>query len=546
LKDKETLFHKIKTMSQSKQIKAAIEKLHKKNSGDFQSLLREVEDRRRVIKLNFPQMVAALSPARTTVLQWGRRTGKTTFRNYRWAKINEDMPRSTGVFIGMSYQQILTRIVPSIIAGLEMFGIYKDLHYFIGKQAPRNWRTSWGRAYMPPEKHDHYITFWTGVGIHLISQDVKGDGRGITADWLDADECGELNYEKIESDVKPTISGTNTREFEKSRFFASELYTGTVPLTPDGNWFNKMEEDAIANPKQCAYIRATALDNKDNLRKGYLEEEKGRSTAGWIYDAEYLNIRPKFVKDGFYGMLDKDIHCYLDYDYSFYIKVGQHQDCRGDRDLVKGQPLILGIDWGHAINCLTVNQHLKTINEYRTLKDFFVLGEDGKIQDDLFQDFHNYYHYHQSTNKDLYLWYDNTGNVHTGVTRKKRAEMARDFLRAKGWKVHLMTLGGKNPQHDEKYLLWQMILSEKDHRLPKYRMNQGNCKWLYISMKNAKAKRKSNKLIEKDKSSEKSKRIKRQEATDFSDANDTPIHGLFKRFLTGFHATLPNSRIISH
>ena len=105
----------MKTSDQEQRIKQAIQELHDKGSGDFQSLLREVGQRK--IELNLPQMVAARSPAKTLMLEWGRGTGKTTMYGYRWSQILTEMPRSTGLLIGPTYQAILTRIVPSSGAG---------------------------------------------------------------------------------------------------------------------------------------------------------------------------------------------------------------------------------------------------------------------------------------------------------------------------------------------------------------------------------------------------------------------------------------------
>lgn len=530
---------------QSKAINLAIERLHNRSSGDYQSLLRQVKKHQRIIKLNVPQVMASQSIAPLLYLQWGRRGGKTTIRGLRYSEINEQMPRSSGAFVGKSYKQILTSILPSVKAGLEMFGLYENLHYFVGKEPPRSWRNSWGRAYMEPTQKNYYITFYTGVGIYFLSQEVKGDGRGITTDFIDYDECAELNKAEIDSVVVPSMSGTNTAAFRGSKYFGSQLFTGTVPLTPDGEWFNKAEEDCMRDPKAVSYIRATAEFNKHNLRPGYLEERKSAATAQWIYEAEYLNIRPKFVRDGFYGLFDKDRHCYMDYDYNHYLHVGQDSDCRGDQDLVNGHPIILSVDWGYAINCLTVNQHLRSVNEYRTLNAMYVLGDEQKIQDDLFEDFHQYYRFHQGSCKDIYMYYDNTGNVHTGVTRKKRSEMARDYLNARGWNVILKTVGGRNPHHDEKYLIWSMLLRGDHPNLPKYSMNIGNCRNLYISMKNAKAKKTSQGLIQKDKSSEKRSSVPRYEATDFSDANDQAVYGLFGSVLSSSGGFLPTSTFIS-
>jgi hypothetical protein len=519
-------------------IQEEIDRLHHRGSGDFQRLVRQVAKNKKEVRLNIPQIVAASSTAKYLLLEWGRGTGKTTMRGFRYAQILREMPRSTGLLIGPSYQFLLTRILPSLEQGLEMFGIHKNLHYFVGKQPPPSWRKSWVYAYQSPDKFDRYITFWNGVGIHLISHDVPGDGRGLNADWADGDEAALLDPSKIQENTDPTLRGTNAQAFDKSHFFGSRFYSSSTPLTPEGAWFTDYEAKALSDPKQINFIYATCEYNKHNLRKGYIEVAERDAYAPWVFEAEYKNKRPKFTKDGFYPLLDPDIHCYSDFDYMHYTKVGQREDCRGDRDLTKGVPLIVAMDFGAAINCLTINQHLKSINLYRTLKDMYVLGSDQKIQDDLMQNFHEYYQYHQASCDIIYLYYDRSGNHRTGNTRKTRAEQAATYLRKKGWKVQLCTIGMNNPDHELKHILWNAILQEKDPRLPKYRMNKDNCRNLYISMRHAKTKQ-SRGIIQKDKSSEKSSKIQRQHATDLSDANDMPIFDLFYKILTGYSSYLP-------
>lgn len=517
--------------SENEEIKAAIENLHKRGSGDFQTLYRQVEKRRKKVTLNLPQMVAAMSKARFLFLEWGRGTGKTTMRGYRWGKIVQEMPRSTGLFIGPSYQFILTRIVPSLVQGLEMFGMYEGLHYFIGQQPPRSWRKFWGRAYQPPKRFDKYITFFNGVGAHLISHDVKGDGRGLNSDWLDGDEAALLDPSKLQENTGPTKRGTNKQAFKNSYLFVSEFYTSSTPVTQEGEWFTAYEEKALSNPGKINFISATCEHNLHNLADSYLEEAELNAYSHWVFLAEYKNVRPKFTKDGFYALLDIDRHGYSSYNYGHYVRPGQRADCRGDEDIMNGVPLILGVDWGAAINCLTVNQYLKSIHEYRTLKSMHVLGDEQKIQDDLFEDFHQYYQYHQPSNNKIYLWYDNTGNLKTGNTRRTRAEQARDYLQERGWRVNLMTNGFRNPMHEAKHRLWEMILRGDLHYLPTYRINKHNCIDLYASMRHAKTKVGRNGEIKKDKSSERSTSIPRQHATDLSDANDAPIYGMFRHFL---------------
>lgn len=509
------------------QLKAQIDKLHKNNGGDYESLLRQVKNRKKKIQLNVPQMLAAKSLASYLLLEWGRGTGKTTMYGYRFQQVITSMPRSTGLFIGPTYQFILTRIVPSLVQGLEMFGMYEGLHYFIGQMAPRGWRSSWGKAYQPPKNYNRYITFYNGTGAHLISQDVAGDGRGLNSDWIKGDESTLLSAAKLQENTDPTLRGTNKKAFEKSPYFGSRFYSGSTALTPEGQWFTDFEEKAEQQPDKINFISATCQWNMENLRKEYLDEAELNAYAHWVYEAEYLNKRPKFTKNGFYGLFDVDTHCYTNFNYSHYETHGNKIDCRGDGDLTKGVTLILGVDWGAAINCASVNQHLRSINEYRTLKSFYVLGSDQKMQDDLFRDIAKYYQYHDC--KEIILFYDLGGNHQTGNTRYTRAQQAQKLLQSLGWKVRLLSNGMNNPQHEVKHAIWEAIFKGDHPNLPAYKMNKSNCPELYISMKHAKTKIGSGGEIKKDKSSEKAKaKVLRQHATDLSDANDAPIYSLFK------------------
>lgn len=524
------------------QIKAEIDRLHSKGSGDYQSLMRQIKNNRKILSLNLPQLIASRYYKKLKVLEWGRGTGKTTYRGKHWSDILREMPRSTGLFVAPSYQFALTRIIPSLVQGLELFGLYQGLHYFIGQKPPRSWRNSWGTAYQPPANYNRYITFWNGVGVHLISQDVDGDGRGLNSDWIDADEAAKLDISKLQENTDPTLRGTEA-SFKRSKYFGSKLYSSSTPITPEGSWFIDLEEYAIKHPTKAIFVRADCSHNAHNLRPGFLEEAEEQAYQKWVFDAEYKNIRPKFVKDSFYGLLDSNHHLYVNFDYDHYHKPGQTPDCRGDRDLVRGTPLILGVDWGAAINCLTVNQHLQGIREYRTLKSMYVLGENQKIQDDLFQEFHEYYEYH--TPRLIYLWYDKTGNHHTGNTRATRAQQAKQQLEKLGWTVSLMTTGSNNPEHEMKHRLWEMLLREDNPLLPRYRLNKENAEECYLSMRFARTKQSAS-GIKKDKSSEKSGKLPRQHATDLSDANDAPIWGLFKHYLNSFGSIMPSMTIKRH
>jgi len=525
-------------MNRKEEIKNAIDELHLRNRSDFESLARKVINTPTELQYNIPQLIASQSRAKTLMLEWGRGTGKTTFIGDRLRQLVFSMPRSTGLFIGPTYQFILTRILPSLIQGLEIQGLYQNLHYFVGKPPPRSWRSSWGVAYQPPERFDRYITFFNGTGVHLISHDVPGDGRGLNTDWIIGDEAALLDAAKLQENTDPTLRGTWTSGFNHRALFGSKLYVSSTPLTQKGRWFTDFADKALAEPDRIQFISADCRHNLHNLRPGYLAEARRSAYAHWVFEAEYLNVRPKTVQDGFYALLDEDIHAYTNYNYDHYHDLKVVEDCRGDADLAFDQPITLGVDWGATINCCVACQVQG--NELRALKNFYALGENKETQYDLLDKFIQYYSHHRQ--KLVYLHYDKTGNNMTGITKLNRAQLAKQQLEAKGWRVALMTRGQANPEHEKKHVVWSIILKEDNPRFPVFRINRGNCRELWISMTNASVKASGTGRIQKDKSSERSSH-NRQYATDLSDAMDTVVYDLFADLLHRSGAFLLESQV---
>lgn len=488
------------------EIKEHIASLHDKNKSDYQSLMRQVATHYKPIQYNFPQILSSFASSRwkRLFLEWGRGTGKSTDLGRQQKDVVIDMPRSSNLLIGSTYKDMLTRTLPSTIAGLESHGIFQGLHYFIRQKPPPAWRKTWPKAYQPPEDYDKYITFWTGAGYHLISQDVPGDGRGLNADSECMDEAAQLDKEKLDLNTSPTLRGSKKTVFEKSPYFRSTYAVSSTPLTLRGRWFIEEEEKAIKQPGLIKFISANAAWNQQNLADNWLEDQR-ENTLPWIYDAEYLNIRPSNTTDMFYYMLDEKKHGYSQFNYSHYLEIGQAIDCRGDNDLDMNKPLLLGADWGTAINPVVISQlHGR---EFRALKCMYVLSQDKKDQTDLYNDFDQYYGFKKAYNNLIYLHYDNTGNNETGFTKLTRAEQVQQQLQQLGWKVIRVTQGRTNPLHDKKFRLWEMVLKEDNPRLPLFRINIYNCRELLIAMQHAKTKERSDTAgIKKDKSSEQSQR----------------------------------------
>jgi len=493
---------------------------------------------RKTLTYNIAQLTfdRAMNRYKKIYNEWGRGTGKTTIMGRALQRMVHEMPRASINLIGESYQQMLTRTLPSMIMGLEQHGLIQGVHYFIGRTAPKSW--NWPKAYQPPQDYSRYIHFYTGTGVHLISQDKAGDGRGLNVDAELGDEAALLSKDKLDENTSPALRGSNVSAFEKCPLFMSSIFSSSTPLTLEGKWFTDMEDLSYLYPNEMRFIKADYTINAHNLGKGFIENAR-MTTLPYIFEAEYLNVRPNTTKNSFYSLLKESTHTYAGrFNYSHYTSTTSTIDCRGDEDCYTTLPLTIGLDFGATINCLTVVQHLKSINELRALKSMYVLGDNAEMQDDLADKFIAYYKYHSA--KTVYMWYDNTGNNKTGNTRLTKSEQFADRLRLSGWTVVMMTEGGANPAHDLKHRLWEMMLKGDHPSLPRFTMNKTNCRELYISMTNAKAIHHNlTGQTQKDKSSERSKRIPRQLATDLSDSVDSIVIGMFGHMIYWSSGSLP-------
>jgi hypothetical protein len=446
-----------------------------------------------------------------------------------------DMPRANLILVGETFQQILTRTLPSTIAGLEKLGLRKEVHYFVGRRAPKKF--GWYEPYQPPLDYARSIHFATGAVINLVSQDRAGSGRGLNTDGIIGDECNLLDFDKLNIDTLATMRGSDARLKGREKFM-NTLFVGTTPLDLIGKWMYKKEEEAMTNPERVLYIRASSYENFDNLGQEWFELMK-RTMPDFLYKAEIENIRPKSVEDGFYPLLSDD-HMYTNFNYDYYDGVLEKKtmpqveiiNSKGDRDCDSSKPLEIAVDWGASINCMVVCQ--QDGDRHNFIKEFYV--KSPKILDSLFtEEFIPYYRHHRK--KVVYFYYDRNGNSHLANSNMTFFEQACSLLEQAGWEVHGMT-HGLDPFHQDKYQLWNILLSEAQSHLPVVRFNKSNCKCLITSMQNAPAK--DVKGIQKDKSSERKKNFPQEEATHFSDAADIIIYGKFKAILEGRGVFVPN------
>ncbi len=476
----------------------------------------------RQFELNIPQLLTVLSPQPDKFLEWGRGTGKSTIIAWQKKEIVHQMPRSANIIVGETYQQILTRTLPSTISALAKLGYKKDLHYFIGRKPPKTWK--WSEPFEPPLKYDYFIIWYNGAGYHLVSQDRAGSGRGLNTDSVIGDEAALLDYDRLFQDVLATNRGGIGR-YPKTNLHHSTLFASTIPTSDRGKWLYAMEQEAKKNPKEVFYLRASAEENRKNLGDKWFRDNK-RILTPLMYNLEIENIRPDTIEGGFYSAFNERQHTYTDYDYAYLESLDydfeklSNVDCRQDRDMLHDKPFDIALDNGGNINTLCIGQEIN--KEFKTINAMY--AQEPLLISDLATAFCDYYHCKRV--KEVYYYYDHTAIPRQGIVQTNYAQEFAKVLRSRGWKVNLIYIG-QALAHHIKHLILNQALKGEDNRMPTLSFNRHNCKYLIISIKLAPMKQGA-KGFEKDKLSER-RNGDQKEATHFSDAWDTLIIGKYGR-----------------
>lgn len=519
---------------------------------------------------NKPQLLSMLVRPFEEYAVWGRGTGKSEGLIAPRALDNVlSMPRSTGAFVGATYQQLLTRTLPPVILGWEKMGYKKDVHYFIGKKPPKSWK--WPEAYRPPLSYDYYIWWYNGSGIHLISQDRPGTSNGLSIDWIIGDETKLLNKKKLDSELLPTNRG-NGQFFGHLAQHHSMLYCTDMPTQPSGKWI--LEKEKEMNVEQIDLIKNTALhiivlkqqyrdaaktkkplilkeiqqyenmlnelrfesvyysefsslENIEALGVQYIKQMR-RSLQDLEYQTSILGRRVFRIENGWYGLLDEDIHEYNSYDYSYidshYTDLSRLAtlDSRQDADIMKDMPLDISLDYGGAHNFLVTGQPVN--NTYRFLNAMYVKAMNKQHLKDLLQHFCEYYKGHPC--KEINYYYDHTATGTYQGAEESCDEIVYNYLTNAGWDVTRIYLG-HTPPPKSRYILWQESLSGNNPDVPMAMFNKTNCKHLLISMYNCGVLPGGATGYEKDKRTEKKETVPQEDAPHFSDAADTLLWGRY-------------------
>lgn len=530
---------------------------------------------------NKPQLKALLVDANEAYHIWGRGTGKT--RGVLAPKVRRDaieMPRCLILNVAETYQQILTRTLPSMIDGLEALGLIKDVHFVIGKRPDK--KAGFKEPYQPPQNYDNTLVFKWGSCLNFISQDKKGSSNGLNSDVIIGDEVKYLKFEQFQEETLPTLRA-NKQRWGHLSFHHSICMTTSMPTLADSKWILKKEDEMdpelvnlimhmqikinklrveydglfenrtdkvnlLSNiryyenyinklRKKCIYVSyADTLENVSVLGEDYIRKMR-RIMPDFIFNTEILNKKPESVEGGFYNGLSIEGHTYTNYDNAYLESRGfgvLHDEltCLQDSDIDRSLPLRIGVDYGDKFNCLTVAQvipdaNIKSKRRIRFLKNVYV--KSPKMLTDLAQAFIDYYK--PLPRKEVFMNADPQGTKGVANSYDTWNQEFCKILRRAGWIVHDVSRR-KYPSHMYKYLLWNKLINSNGSDVPVVEFNRHNCKELLVSMLQAPAEEKRGR-IGKDKNSERNDNIPQEEATHLSDTADMIVCDLLEDSLTG-------------
>jgi hypothetical protein len=519
------------------------------------------------LDFNRPQLRFLVTLMMSAVSIWGRATGKSSLIAWLMHLIVRNLPRSAWGLCGQTYQQILTRTLPSTVAGLERIGYIQGIHYVIGVKPPAHF----GLPFEPPQKWTHTICFYNGTCFHLISLDGGGgSARGLNLDGILADESLTLNKEKFDDEVMPANRGNERQAWAGHRLHHGVFHFTSMPYGNQGKWllegrkhYEASGKDYESLSRELVKLQLKYIDNKDretrrlvwkdiqaitrelryyidedgqlysqanvfenltNVGIRYLEQQR-RGLPDFTFRVELLNQLPTSVEAGFYPTLDTSKHAYEGFNYGhlddgeeFNLKrlqrLAEFPDSRQDADCDTTLPLRIAPDWGKA-SFITVGQVHSKAREYRMLKGFYV--KHPELIRHLAKKFTDYYAFH--INKRVVFFEDaEYGNSRVPNSDESYNQMFVRFLREAGWKVEVKKLG-RVPSYQARYLLAHELLAELDPQLPRIRFNKHHCKDLLIAMQMTEIKE-GPKGIEKNKAGEKLASVPVEEAPHFTDTFD--------------------------
>lgn len=480
------------------------------------------------MELNKGQLYYYINEQPIKVLIGGRGLGKSRVQGLETYEYVRSLPRSRGAILGLTYNQILTKVLPEIIHTWDDLGLREHIdksqqgHYVIGKKPPSHWV----KPISGVRKYTNTISFFNGSYIELLSMDRKDLNAGGNYDWLIVDEVQSIPQENFEKEYRVAIRG-NLREFSHHRHHGMSL-TGTQPWTPSGQWVLEYEQLAKDNPQKYLFLERPSYDNIKVLGKQYFIDLK-RTIPQMVYNIEIENQRAIITSNGFYPNFDEDKHTYFDnYDYNNLANLRAIDKIKTkDYDLTKN--IEIALDFGSSVMTMLVGQENKQGNEFRFIDLIFETSETAMNNADptlpkllLQRVAERFIRKYGIPKMPVIIWGDHKGHSSSDKAPSSY-QVLEDIFRQKKIPFINQVKRTNNPAHAKKYYIINDILKGGE-KYPKIIINKDTCKGLIMSIQSSYLNKGE---FTKDKKSER-RNIPAERQTHFSDAFDYIIMGKYE------------------
>lgn len=523
------------------------------------------------LTLPAPHMLTRIIRANETYMLAGRGTFKTS-RGIALYVVDMvyEMPGSTGVAVGLSFEHLGDNTIPPLLMALEEFGFKSGEHYVIGKRPPAQWPRPIGGVLN--DKYDHVMSWHNGTCIYLVSLVKKASANGISAQWGFFDEAKFMNEKDLKDEIFPIFRGNEETKklFSKSSGYLSKFFATDKQADPAKiKWLlNKrkiVNQEAIQvvitlqlhlNELKLQYIKA-GINRRQKMRYEIQEMEKKLSQlrAGLVYVSEvsaydvlYAHGQP-WLKDKRRNSTShefKTVYENMDPNQpgeSFYPDFDILHHCHSiENDIDPEKPFIITADYQHLVAPIVVAQigklpghekpslnYVDNIYAMPDYKEELLTDEEQQqvVKGELLEAVQHFCdRYRDHPTKKVYYIYDATA---TGkrINADQYFVMVRRILKKKenGWKV-IDVYTGELPEHYMKHQDTREWLTEKDDNTLPIRIHT-RCTKLIISITGAAAIMKNGKT-QKQKDDEKNAQLDQSETTHFSDDFDQLNHAVLK------------------
>jgi hypothetical protein len=470
-----------------------------------------------------------------------------------------EMPRSTGVGVGISFNNLYENTVPPLKAFLVANGLVEDVHFTICKPPPKEWPKPY--LGIVDKKYANTMSWYNGTAKQFISLRRKASANGVSAQWGDFDEVKFMEEKELVDEIFPIFRG-NEKYFKGcsgylSKFFMTDknadpahikwllakrklvdqekvkvvlsLSLGLRKLKEEYNVALKSKKPELRTQiyavetrlallrSNMVYVAEISADDVRPIMGDKWYKDKQRNTSAHDWNVIYLNKDPDRPGEAFYPAWDTT-HTYQDID-----------------DIDTNLPLIIASDYQHTIAPITISQiatlpgreeaSLNYVDEVYTL---YPKGLREAVK--LFCQ-----KYSSHSNKTVYYVYDHTA-IGKRVDAEEYNKIVVDELVNNGWGVYEIYTG-QAPDHYQKYLdTIDWMKNEMGFVLP-IMINSVRCPKLIISITSAATKtlkRGGKTVTVKDKDLEMVKGLDQSETTHFSDTFDMTNDAVIKQEMISY------------